>query len=156
MEKKIFLIQAGFEPAIFWSVVRRVIRCATGPVDWQRESLWKKGSFPHFPNFLLYWFVPCRLIFYTSTICFLKGTSPNSPTQLSQKRLRESTLSSDGRDAFSPPRMEKEKFGEHEIFFSGYISKRFWSIPYYNLNYFCTICPLWKLHDDSVQLEGMT
>ena len=28
---KVFSISAGFEPAIFWSVVRRVIRCATRP-----------------------------------------------------------------------------------------------------------------------------
>ena len=31
--KKLFSSTAGFEPAIFWSVVRRVIRCATRPVE---------------------------------------------------------------------------------------------------------------------------
>ena len=31
-KKRFFSSTAGFEPAIFWSVVRRVIRCATRPI----------------------------------------------------------------------------------------------------------------------------
>ena len=52
-----FSSTAGFEPAIFWSVVRRVIRCATRPswrlpsfpyrncarIDAQSEQIWRSG-----------------------------------------------------------------------------------------------------------------
>ena len=36
--EKVFSSTAGFEPAIFWSVVRRVIRCATRPLLGKEQS----------------------------------------------------------------------------------------------------------------------
>ena len=40
-KKRFFSSTAGFEPAIFWSVVRRVIRCATRPLlfYWTQENI---------------------------------------------------------------------------------------------------------------------